>query len=100
MFLMKRRDLLKGAAMALGSIRASRAAADTDRRINTVLGPVAPADLGCTLMHEHVLVDMVGAGRIAPRRYDGGEVLSAVLPHLKKLRSQGCRTLVDCTPAY
>jgi len=38
MALMKRRDLLKAAAMALGSIRESRAAADTNRQINTVLG--------------------------------------------------------------
>ena len=97
---MKRRDLFKAAAMALGSIWESRAAADTNHWINTVLGPVPSADLGRTLMHEHILVDLVGAGRIAPRRYDGGEVLSVVLPYLKQLRSQGCRTFVDCTPAY
>jgi phosphotriesterase-related protein len=97
---MKRRDLLKAAAMALGSVRESRAAADTNRQINTVLGPIPPSELGPTLTHEHVLVDIVGAGRIAPGRYDGGEVAGAVLPHLKQLRSQGCRTFVDCTPAY
>jgi phosphotriesterase-related protein len=97
---MKRRDLLKAAAMALGSIRESRAAADTNRQINTVLGPIPPSDLGPTLIHEHVLVDIVGAGRIAPGRYDGGEVAGVVLPHLKQLRSLGCRTFVDCTPAY
>jgi predicted metal-dependent phosphotriesterase family hydrolase len=100
MALMKRRDLLKAAAMALGSVRESRAAADTNRQINTVLGPIPPSELGPTLTHEHVLVDIVGAGRIAPGRYDGGEVAGAVLPHLKQLRSQGCRTFVDCTPAY
>ena len=100
MALMKRRDLLKAAAMALGSIRESRAAADTNRQINTVLGPIPPSDLGPTLIHEHVLVDIVGAGRIAPGRYDGGEVAGVVLPHLKQLRFQGCRTFVDCTPAY
>jgi predicted metal-dependent phosphotriesterase family hydrolase len=100
MALMKRRDLLKAAAMALGSIRESRAAADTNHQINTVLGPIPPSDLGPTLIHEHVLVDIVGAGRIAPGRYDGGEVAGVVLPHLKQLRSQGCRTFVDCTPAY
>jgi len=100
MGLMKRRDLFKAAAMALGSIRESRAAADTNHQINTALGPVPPADLGRTLIHEHVLVDLVGADRIAPRRYDGGEVLSVVLPYLKQLRSQGCGTFVDCTPAY
>ena len=100
MVFMKRRDLFKVAAMALGTIRGSRAAADASPQINTVLGPVPPADLGLTLIHEHVLVDIVGADRMAPGRYDGGEVRSVVLPHLKQLRSQGCRTFVDCTPAY
>jgi predicted metal-dependent phosphotriesterase family hydrolase len=28
--------------------------------INTVLGPIAPADLGFTLMHEHVMVSASG----------------------------------------
>ena len=65
-----------------------------------MLGPIPPSELGPTLTHEHVLVDIVGANRIAPGRYDGGEVAGAVLPLLKQLRSQGCRTFVDCTPAY
>ena len=100
MVLMKRRELFKAVAMALGTIRESLAAVDTNQQINTVLGPVSPADLGRTLMHEHVLVDMVDANRIAPGRFDGGEVRSAVLPYLKHLRSQGCRTVVDCTSHY
>jgi phosphotriesterase-related protein len=51
-------------------------------------------------MHEHVLVDLVGADRFGPGRFDGGKVRDVVLPHLKQLRSQGCGTFVDCTPAY
>jgi len=97
---MKRRDWFKVAAMALGTIREGRSAADTSHQINTVLGPVPPADLGRTLIHEHVLINIVGSDRMAPGRYDGGEVRSVVLPHLKQLRSQGCKTFVDCTPAY
>jgi phosphotriesterase-related protein len=97
---MKRRDLFKVAATALGTIRQGRAAVDTNRRINTVLGPIPPADLGRTLIHEHVLINILSADRLAPERYDGGEVRSVVLPYLKQLRSQGCKTFVDCTPAY
>ena len=100
MVFMNRRDLLKAAATALGTIRESRAAVDTSHQINTVLGPVPPADLGRTLIHEHVLVDTMGANRLGAGRYDGGDVRSVVLPHLKQLRSQGCSTFVDCTPAY
>ena len=97
---MNRRDLFKVAATALGTIREGRSVADTSHQINTVLGPVPSADLGRTLIHEHVLINIVGADRMAPGQYDGGEVRSVVLPHLKQLRSQGCKTFVDCTPAY
>jgi len=100
MVLMKRRDLFQAATMAIVGIRGSRAAVDTNHQINTVLGPVSPADLGRTLMHEHVLVDIVAASRTGPGRYDGGELRSVVLPHLKQLSSEGCGTFVDCTPAY
>ena len=73
---MKRRDLFKVAAMALGDIREGRSAADTSHQIHTVLGPVPSADLGPTLIHEGVLVNIVGADRMAPGQYDGGEVRS------------------------
>jgi phosphotriesterase-related protein len=60
-----------------------------------------PADrLGLTLMHEHVLVDFIGAGQVSPRRYDANEVFTAVLPHLSQAHALGCESLVECTPAY
>jgi predicted metal-dependent phosphotriesterase family hydrolase len=69
-------------------------------RVNTVRGPVAPGDLGVTLMHEHVLVDFVGADKVSRGRYDADEVFRAALPHLLAVRAMGCRTLVECTPAW
>lgn len=51
-------------------------------------------------MHEHVMVDFVGAKKISPGRYDPNEVFQKALPHLKELKSLGCETLVDCTPNY
>lgn len=68
--------------------------------IQTVRGPVEPSDLGRTLIHEHVLVDFIGAERASKSRYDADEVFHVALPHLRKLRELGCRTLVECTPAY
>ena len=100
MVLMKRRDLFKAAAAALGATLESRAADDPGRQINTVLGRISPADLGRALIHEHVLKDIVRARKTGPGRYDGAEVLRVLLPHLVQLRSQGCGTFVDCTPAY
>lgn len=51
-------------------------------------------------MHEHILVDFIGAAQVSPSRYDANAVFNAVLPHLKQARRLGCDTLVECTPAY
>lgn len=68
--------------------------------IVTVRGPIPVQDLGMTLMHEHVMVDFIGAAQVRKDRYDPDEVFRVVLPHLTRIRSLGCRTLVECTPAY
>jgi phosphotriesterase-related protein len=69
-------------------------------RVNTVLGERSSRALGMTLIHEHVLVDFVGADKVSPQRYNAEEVFQTALPHLKSLRAAGCRTLVECTPAF
>ena len=46
------------------------------------------------------LVDFVGADKVSPQRYNAEEVFQTALPHLKSLRAAGCRTLVECTPAF
>jgi phosphotriesterase-related protein len=68
--------------------------------VETVKGPIPVSQLGVTLMHEHVMVDFVGADQAAPSRYDAREVFQVALPKLKALRDRGCTTLVECTPAY
>jgi phosphotriesterase-related protein len=66
----------------------------------TVLGLVPEGRLGRVLMHEHVLVDFIGADQASPARYAAEEVFKVALPHLARLKSAGCDTLVECTPAY
>ncbi len=68
--------------------------------IETVTGPVSAETLGVTLMHEHVLVDFIGASEVSRSRYDAEEVFRTVLPYLQQVRELGCETLVECTPAY
>ena len=51
-------------------------------------------------MHEHVLVDFIGAAQVSPSRYDADAVFTAVLPRLHQVKQLGCETLVECTPAY
>jgi len=46
------------------------------------------------------MVDFIGADAIQPGRYDPEEVFLKALPHVRKVKSAGCDTLVDCTPAY
>ena len=68
--------------------------------VETVLGPVDVDDLGITLVHEHVLVDWVGAELTSRDRYDPEAVVQVVVPHLRRARELGVRTLLECTPAY
>lgn len=69
-------------------------------KVMTVAGPVDASTIGMTLMHEHVMVDFVGADRVSRSRYLEAEVFNVALPHLKRAAQAGCATLVECTPAY
>jgi phosphotriesterase-related protein len=95
-----RREWLAGAAAVLGGAWAPLGQRGASGAIHTVTGPVAVDRLGVTLMHEHVLVDFIGADKVSPARYDASEAFAAALPHLKQARALGCETLVECTPAY
>ena len=68
--------------------------------IQTVRGPVQPKNLGTTLIHEHILVDFIGATQASPSRYNADDVFRTALPKLQELVTRGCRTLVECTPAH
>jgi phosphotriesterase-related protein len=102
MSLITRRDLL----IALGTASASSGHDQGTRSprsqpaIDTVTGSVPADRLGVALMHEHVMVDFIGADQVSPSRYDPDQVFNSVLPHLRQVRSLGCATLVECTPAY
>ncbi len=107
---MKRRAFLSGLPLtAVACARATNSpppgvaaapASPCDGCVNTVAGPVGPESLGVTLMHEHVLVDFIGADRVSRERYDADEVFRVALPHLVALRASGCQTLVECTPSF
>ena len=52
------------------------------------------------LVHEHVLVDFVGADQIQPGRYDRDEVFRIARPKLDEIRRLGCQRLLECTPNF
>jgi phosphotriesterase-related protein len=68
--------------------------------IMTVNGPVDAGKAGITLIHEHILVDFIGADSINGNRWDKEEVAEIVLPFLKQIKDMGCVTFVECTPAF
>jgi len=68
--------------------------------VHTVRGPIDAGQMGVTLVHEHVLVDFAGAEKVSRSRYDADEAFRTILPHLQDLQKRGCRTLLECTPAY
>lgn len=68
--------------------------------ILTVKGKIKSSELGNTLIHEHVLVDFIGADKITPDRWDQDEVIKKVLPYLLEIKARGIKSMVECTPAY
>jgi len=101
--MMNRRDFIK--TMGAVCIGAPANASAVEPAVNqeivmTVLGPITPKDMGVTLPHEHVLVDFIGADKISRDRYDPDEAFRVILPFLQQAKKLGCRTFVECTPAY
>jgi predicted metal-dependent phosphotriesterase family hydrolase len=69
-------------------------------QVHTVLGPIAPEELGLTLIHEHVMVDFIGADQTGPHRWDQDDVARTMQPYLDAIAAQGVACLVECTPNY
>jgi phosphotriesterase-related protein len=65
--------------------------------VNTVSGPIDTADLGFTLMHEHIIVESPGVKenfRIMDREAE----IEKAAAKLKDVMGRGVKTLVDLTP--
>jgi phosphotriesterase-related protein len=63
-------------------------------------GGAAFAGKPSVLVHEHILVDFVGADQIRPGRYDRDEVFRIARPKLEEVKKLGCRRLLECTPNF
>jgi phosphotriesterase-related protein len=84
----------------LGSFGGLMAALSRPKKtIMTVKGPIFPDQLGTTLIHEHFLVDFIGADRINPNRWNRDAVVRKVLPYLTEAKKAGVKSVFDCTPA-
>lgn len=52
------------------------------------------------LVHEHILVDFIGADLVRPGRYDRDAVVRLARPRLEQLKQAGCQRMQECTPNY
>lgn len=68
--------------------------------INTVNGAIPSTQLGKTLIHEHFLVDFIGADKINTTRWNRDEVIQKVLPYLMEIKEVGVKSVFDCTPDF
>jgi phosphotriesterase-related protein len=66
--------------------------------VQSVLGPVAPSELGFVLAHEHVVACSPGIVRSWPALYGGREALvKRGVDALVSAKAAGVTTIVDCT---
>ena len=72
----------------------------TMAQIMTVNGAIAPEEMGLALIHEHIMVDWIGAVSTGYHRWDKKEIIERVLPYLEELKKYGATSFLDCTPAY
>jgi predicted metal-dependent phosphotriesterase family hydrolase len=68
--------------------------------IQTVRGPIKPSQLGMALIHEHIMVDFIGADKINKNRYEPNEVFEVMSPYLKEIKDLGVTGFVECTPMF
>ena len=68
--------------------------------VMTVNGSMPADNLSTSLIHEHFLVDFIGADKINYNRWDRDSVIKKVLPHLLAAKDRGVKSIFDCTPAF
>jgi phosphotriesterase-related protein len=96
-----------GSAYLLSSFKGTVSAEEGDMMgqnqqyfIQTVRGGIKPDKLGLTLIHEHIMVDFVGADKVSKDRYNPDEVFQVMLPYLEEIRAMGVTGFGECTPMF
>jgi len=93
--LLSRRNFIKAGGALLFVSRNS-----ASLYVNTVTGRMPASAMGNTLIHEHFLVDFIGADKINNKRWNRNDVVMKVLPYLIETKEHGVKTILDCTPAF
>lgn len=72
----------------------------TEDYIMTVNGPLKPDELGPSLVHEHILVDFIGADSTGFFRWEKDSVIKKAIPFIEEVMEYGINTIFECTPEY
>ncbi len=88
------------AIVSLGIVFSACASSHGNGELITVRGRIPVDEMGTSLIHEHVLVDFIGADSTGYHRWKRSEVVERVLPFLMEAKQKGVKTFIDCTPAY
>lgn len=98
---MKRRTFVQwmAAAPAVAALGCATQPRIEEPWVMTVRGRLAAREMGVTLTHEHALANFQSHEEWtrSPAKYDLDEVVTHVLPHLRRIAELGCRTFVDAT---
>ena len=70
---------------------------DMATTVETALGPIPTAELGPTLMHEHIVTRSPGVQENWPHLWDRAEILTIAERKMTDLHGRGIRTIVDLT---
>src|SRR2546429_9929117 len=70
---------------------------NTGTMVETALGPVATAELGPTLMHEHIVTRSPGVHENWPHLFDRDAILAIAERKMADLYGRGIRAIVDLT---
>ncbi|MFQ5879996.1 MAG: phosphotriesterase [Dehalococcoidia bacterium] len=66
-------------------------------KVNTVLGPIGPDELGTTSVHEHIMFGQPGWEHDPQELFDRPTVFEKINRDLLDLKDAGGQTLVDCS---
>ena len=66
----------------------------------TVLGEIPARDLQTSLIHEHTIVDWIGADSTGEHRWEKSAAIARALPFFQEAKAAGVNSFFDCSPAY
>jgi phosphotriesterase-related protein len=67
------------------------------KQLFTTLGPLAKADLGMILPHEHVFVDLRTPDKPGYAQAEAADVVALMAPQIEAIKAQGITALVECS---